>query len=789
MTPSPAVSSPCFVSRLISHLREPLFWNGYALIFSSTATSALGLIYWGIAARTYSAHIVGVNTAAMSGMQLLSLLSQLGMVNVANRFVPTAGRATAKLVLVGYALALTLAFITSVVFVIGIDWWAPSLHFIHGDAQLAGWFIGSTMGWVIFVIQDAVLVGLRQATWVPIENVIFAVSKIALLVVFATLIPQYGVFASWVIPSIVIVIPTNIFIFGILIPRHVRITAGKSMRLKVGEIARFIAGNYTSTLIWNATVSVLPLIVIAVVGAEVSAYFYLPWTIAFALHMVSTNMNMSFLTEVATDASRLATYSYRTWLQTMRLLVPAVIIIELTAPYILAIFGGNYAAEGATLLRLLTLATLSYSFTDHFLEIARAQQRNRAAVIVQTVLCSMILVLGSIMLHFWGITGLGVAWFIAQTSVGLFLATTQLGNMWLPQVNLAALGKLLQLARTSAWRLRNRKTNADVLNLVPGLLNNVKVAGDMPSPAAWTEFHILPTTTDMTVVTLGSADAPAVALLKLPRTDAAWQNYLTQLRVLSALRENPNLQGFSRLLPFVIASGSYANRRYAIEQMLAGVDTLPLLGDPSKFATLLAVAAEAIKELHQATAEIKTVDSTLLGKWVDARLDILSQVYRKRKPGLVSSAVLRKLRDQMHDELTGHTVTVSWIHGDYWPGNLRTTPDGAQIAGILDWELASANELPMLDVMLLIITFRMAVDRLGMGDVIRRLLLDESWLPCESAILLQARRDYSTDSISNRTLILLTWLRHVSDELLKSSHLATHWLWLAKNIEEVLLSV
>ena len=41
-------------ARLITHLRTPLYRNGYALVLSSATTSVLGVAYWILAARTYT---------------------------------------------------------------------------------------------------------------------------------------------------------------------------------------------------------------------------------------------------------------------------------------------------------------------------------------------------------------------------------------------------------------------------------------------------------------------------------------------------------------------------------------------------------------------------------------------------------------------------------------------------------------------------------------------------------------------------------------------------------------
>ncbi|TMG26246.1 MAG: polysaccharide biosynthesis protein, partial [Chloroflexi bacterium] len=49
------------IARLAEHVRTPLYGGAYALILSSVATSALGIVYWTLAARLYDPAQVGVN--------------------------------------------------------------------------------------------------------------------------------------------------------------------------------------------------------------------------------------------------------------------------------------------------------------------------------------------------------------------------------------------------------------------------------------------------------------------------------------------------------------------------------------------------------------------------------------------------------------------------------------------------------------------------------------------------------------------------------------------------------
>src|SRR3954454_15625115 len=200
------------VQRLVAHARTPLFRNGYALMLSAAATSGLGVVYWMLATRYYSADVVGLNSAVISAMLLVAGVAQLSLVSVITRFLPRAGRATGRLVGAAYALTLSVAALAGLLFVLGVRLWSPALAFLGASPLFALWFVLATMAWCIFTLQDSVLAGMKQAVWVPIENTIFAVAKIALLL-FAWPAARYGIFASWTLPGAAVLLPITYLIF------------------------------------------------------------------------------------------------------------------------------------------------------------------------------------------------------------------------------------------------------------------------------------------------------------------------------------------------------------------------------------------------------------------------------------------------------------------------------------------------------------------------------------------------------------------------------------------------
>jgi hypothetical protein len=127
------------------HAAVPLYGQGYALVLNSMVTAVLGVPYWLLAARHYSASSVGRNAAAISAMMFLAGVAQLNLMSALLRFVPVSGGHSARLVASSYLVALSIAAGISAVFLVGIDHWAPALGFLSSSPGSALWFAAATM--------------------------------------------------------------------------------------------------------------------------------------------------------------------------------------------------------------------------------------------------------------------------------------------------------------------------------------------------------------------------------------------------------------------------------------------------------------------------------------------------------------------------------------------------------------------------------------------------------------------------------------------------------------------
>ena len=414
-----------FVSRKLlavrQQLADPLSRNGYALIANSGTTGVLGLVYWLLVARLCPAVDVGRAAAVYAAMNLLAGFTALNFNGALTRFIPQAGRQTRTLIARAYTVSAAASVALAIPFLLTISRWGQSYSEL-GSLAAGLVFTGCVVVWAIFTLQDSVLTGLRSAFWVLVENGIFGVVKIILLVLLVTVVPDHlGIYVSWMLPVIVAVPLVNVLIFGSLVPRHILATHDRQPPTN-RQIGRFLAGDYTGALCQLATVSLVPVLVAARIDVRSTAYFYMAWIIAAIVDMIGINMGMSLTVEGAFDAAALAVNCRKALRRMASILLPCAALVALLAPWGLRLFGPAYAAQGAPVLELLAIATIFRAATELYLGALRAQSRTFLVALIQAVRCVLMLGLTLVLTGVIGTIGAGVAVVTCQVVMAMLIS-------------------------------------------------------------------------------------------------------------------------------------------------------------------------------------------------------------------------------------------------------------------------------------------------------------------------------------------------------------------------------
>ncbi len=414
---------------MTSWWREPLLRNGHFLTVSSGMTALIGLVYWSLAVHRYATVVVGRSAVVISAMMLIGGIGQMNLMSALVRFVPVAGRNTARLVTASYLAAAALAAALGLAFLLVAPRLSSEFEFVTSSSWMSLGFVVSVAGWTIFVLQDSVLTGLRLTPLVSVENTLFSAIKVAIVVVLAGLLPVTGIVVSWWVGLAMALIATNAYIFLWVLPRHTAPTRPDSLQLSRRTVTRFAAPDYIGGLCWLGVVSGVPLIVIAQVGARDTAYFSVVWQVGVALATIGSNMGTSLVVETASDQSDLEMRWRRVIRHTIVPLGAVVAVIVIGAPYILKCFGTSYSQHGTTLLRLLALAAIPALVTDTAVCAARSRRQTHTASKILGAVSLGIIGGSAALIPVIGIAGVGVASLFTESVVAATLLARR--SWWL----------------------------------------------------------------------------------------------------------------------------------------------------------------------------------------------------------------------------------------------------------------------------------------------------------------------------------------------------------------------
>ncbi|MDZ7578964.1 MAG: hypothetical protein U0904_12425 [Candidatus Nanopelagicales bacterium] len=389
------------------------------LVSSTVITAGLGVVFWAVAARMFTTEEVGEANAALSAATLLALIAQLSLGSVCSRYVPRAGRYTGwiirRIYLVVSACAV-LAGLLAVVIVSDID---------NDEGLVAKTvFVVGTLTLTLFAIQDQALLGLGRSSIIPIENTLFAVAKIALLPVLASVSFVSGIFMAWIIPAAASAVIISVYVFGRVVPARER--AEESIPLPPRrELWPLLFSQYAASITSQLAILGVPILVTLTLGPEQNGYLAIAWLVGASFAALLSNISQSFCYHVR-SGDAITTAALRR-LGAMMFVVGVLggLVVVIAAPLILAIIAPGYQDAATPALRLIGLAVPFFtlrSFWSTFMWL-----ENRLLSIAGAYL---IIALGTLGLTY----ALGPTMGIAGAGLGLLVSNAVVGVAALPAI-------------------------------------------------------------------------------------------------------------------------------------------------------------------------------------------------------------------------------------------------------------------------------------------------------------------------------------------------------------------
>lgn len=399
--------------------------SAVALMFSTVASSALGLVFWAVAAHIFDTNQLGQASAGVAAITLVAGLSQLGFPTVLTRFLPTAGMATGRFLRTAYLSVGAASFCLAVLFVIS----GLGRAFIRGGVLWPLAFCLCVVFMTYSTLQDVVLTGLRRTTWVPIENVSIAAVRIVLLLVMTGVATTVPVLTAWAIPMAIAVFVLGAAIFGPLVRTQHRASRGGYRLPKRKELASFMAAQYLTGLIGNLGFTLPPVLISWKLGAGENAVFYIPWIIGTAFGALLWNLTTSFIVESMADASDTRRHLRHSMRLGAAMSIGGGLALVLLAPQFLSIVGHDYAAGGAASLRWIGLSLPFSAFNTIYVTSLLMERKPWSLFRLEIACNGLFLVTSVFVLHPYGVTGVAAVYALTQIGTSIVLTPTTLKSI------------------------------------------------------------------------------------------------------------------------------------------------------------------------------------------------------------------------------------------------------------------------------------------------------------------------------------------------------------------------
>jgi O-antigen/teichoic acid export membrane protein len=405
-------------------LSESFFRNSAALVIDIGIGAVCGYGSLTLLTRIFSKGDIGLSATAVSACSLICFITEFGVGYSLPRFLSTAKNRDAMVntvltavlaaTMIGALVFLTLPYAKKLFPLGGL---AFGIAFVLTACFQAGQSVLSTA-----------LVADRAADKMVIAGTIPSFSRLVAPPALSSL-GALGSFVSRVVADFV-----GVIVFGRMLIRR-----GHHFRLGIDipetrDLIKFSAGMYVSNIVGGVPQLILPLIVLARVGATPAAYWSIAMSIGALLYSLPGAVNSALLPEVSFRPTERRALLRRAAYLSTAIVAPALVVAFVSAPFVLDIFGKSYAAGALGPLRWLIVA--GFITIVNYVASAVLLMAKKSAMLTIGSLVQAISVLGLVMLWATNVTQIAIAWTVGTAAYTIlyclfaFLAVREVGGRW-----------------------------------------------------------------------------------------------------------------------------------------------------------------------------------------------------------------------------------------------------------------------------------------------------------------------------------------------------------------------
>ena len=325
--------------------RRQLFSTFGYLIATPGATAVLGLAYWAIATRTFSARDVGIAAAAVSTATFLALIGSLGTGTLLLAEIGSMDpRIRRSALTTGTAVASSCVALLALGTIALSPFLGSSLRAIGSDPITAVLFVAGAIATVAVTTFDNAAIGAHRGPAQLARGILASVLKIACVgvLIFVGRKSSAGLILAWGggLAASLADLPFPLAL------RADACRADRSLSARVGLTRRYgmlSLNHHVLNLSINSVSFVLPVVAALLILPQEVAYFSTAQVVAQVVLMVPYLLTLTLFVETSNNEQLLHQHLRRTLPLGFAACLAIVIGVELAAPIALRLFGAGYS--------------------------------------------------------------------------------------------------------------------------------------------------------------------------------------------------------------------------------------------------------------------------------------------------------------------------------------------------------------------------------------------------------------------------------------------------------------
>ncbi len=404
------ITIPKNSKELKQHLDDPLFKNSYFLMVSTIIGSILGFVFWMLVTRYYTPHDVGLATALISAVNLLTTFSLLGFNFGILRFLPNERD---KMGMINSCLTVTFFFavVLSSIFILGIGAWSPTLLFMRESLIFTAVFTFFVFTNSLVRLHQTIFVALRSAKLSFIQNTLLSTLKL-IFVIFLVTFGVLGIISSWTIAACIVLILNTTLILPMRVHSYLPIPTIKKKIIK--DMFQISFGNYIAENFAVIPNSVLPLMIIAVLTPEMNAYFFMALAILNILLVVPVAVNGSLFVEGSYAPDKFRNNVIKALKFTFLLIIPMIFGIFIFGDKLLLLFGKTYSENAYYVLCVLVLSVIPFAINKLYMTIKNIQLKVKSIIYLNVLISILTVAISYLLMLKIGLIGVAIGYTLAQ---------------------------------------------------------------------------------------------------------------------------------------------------------------------------------------------------------------------------------------------------------------------------------------------------------------------------------------------------------------------------------------